>query len=49
MMAANPWLQKERELFVNFFTDPAKLQQMFSDLVTTVNSHSLLQAKATTT
>ena len=46
ILATNPWLQKERELFVHFFTDPAKLQ-MFSDLITTVDSHSLLQSKAT--
>ena len=47
MLATNPWLQKERELFVHFFTDPAKLQQMFSDLVATVDSYSLLQPKTT--
>ena len=47
MLATNPWLQKERELFAHFFTDPAKLQQMFSDLITTVDSHSMLQSKAT--
>ena len=47
MLVTNPWLQKEKELFVHFFTDPAKLQQMFSDLVATVNSHSLLQATTT--
>ncbi|XP_065899010.1 HAUS augmin-like complex subunit 3 isoform X2 [Dysidea avara] len=48
MLATNPWLQKERELFVNFFTNPARLQQIFSELAATVDSNSLLQSPKTT-